>query len=135
MIRYHDGKFDPNTGQIFVFGSNLLGHHDGGAAKYALEHCGALQGYGQGLVGNSYALPTCAVPGIALTNKGVQYAIELFMAYACIRADLQFFVTAVGCGIAGFTHEEIATMFSSGWWLPNITFPSEWKPYLDPLWP
>ena len=44
--------------EIFVFGSNLLGHHMGGAARIALEKFGAIYGQGVGLQGNSYAIPT-----------------------------------------------------------------------------
>ncbi|MCB0475658.1 MAG: hypothetical protein KDC69_08275, partial [Flavobacteriaceae bacterium] len=44
--------------QIFVFGSNLSGNHAGGAAKLASEKFGAETGIGEGLTGQSYALPT-----------------------------------------------------------------------------
>ena len=49
---------DLQEGQIFVFGSNDMGHHDGGAARIALEKFGAVYGQGRGLQGRSYAIPT-----------------------------------------------------------------------------
>lgn len=47
-------------GQIFVFGSNRFGHHAGGAARWVLDHFGAEWGNGEGLQGQSYAIPTMA---------------------------------------------------------------------------
>ena len=45
-------------GQIFVFGSNALGHHGGGAARVAMQKFGAIFGQGDGLQGQSYAIST-----------------------------------------------------------------------------
>src|SRR5262245_53580931 len=42
---------------IFVFGSNLAGRHGKGAALYAKQHHGAICGQGEGLQGDSYAIP------------------------------------------------------------------------------
>ena len=45
-------KFTPNyivsleDNEVFVFGSNLEGHHIGGAARIAKEHFGAVWGQG-----------------------------------------------------------------------------------------
>lgn len=44
--------------EIFVFGSNLGGKHNGGAACTARLKFGAIQGQGVGLQGQSYAIPT-----------------------------------------------------------------------------
>ena len=44
--------------EIFVFGSNLAGHHGGGAARVALDRFGAQWGVGEGIQGQSYAIPT-----------------------------------------------------------------------------
>ena len=43
---------------VFVFGSNLAGRHGAGAALFAIRHRGAIYGRGEGLQGNSYAIPT-----------------------------------------------------------------------------
>lgn len=44
--------------EIFVFGSNLAGRHGGGAALTAMRLFGAEWGKGEGLQGQSYAIPT-----------------------------------------------------------------------------
>ena len=44
--------------EIFVFGSNLQGHHGGGAALIAYEKFGAVWNEGVGLHGKTYAIPT-----------------------------------------------------------------------------
>lgn len=45
-------------GEVFVFGSNLAGHHGGGAARLAYERFGAKWGTGVGMTGQCYAIPT-----------------------------------------------------------------------------
>ena len=44
--------------EVFVFGSNLLGHHMGGAARTARRVFNAEMGVAEGLTGQAYALPT-----------------------------------------------------------------------------
>jgi hypothetical protein len=96
--------------RIFVFGSNLMGYHGGGAAKFAADHCGAAMGVGEGLTGESYALPTCKAPGVPLDKSRVIEAINTFRAFALARPEMDFLLTAVGCGIAGFDVEDIAEL-------------------------
>ncbi|MBO5614830.1 MAG: hypothetical protein J5932_01735, partial [Prevotella sp.] len=67
-LREYNGKvrpgFTPNmvrslkADEVFVFGSNLHGHHAGGAAMAAVMKFGAIWGQGVGLQGQSYAIPT-----------------------------------------------------------------------------
>lgn len=57
-IRSYQGKVTPSPDTIFVFGSNPEGRHGAGAAKVAKNLFGAIYGQGEGLQGNSYALPT-----------------------------------------------------------------------------
>ena len=55
----YTGKIKPgDKDTIFVFGSNPEGRHGKGAAYVAKTKFGAKQGQGEGLQGNSYALPT-----------------------------------------------------------------------------
>ena len=104
-------------GQIFVFGSNHFGHHAGGAARYALDHFGAEWGNGEGLQGQSYAIPT--MEGLASTRQ----AVERFIAFAKAHPELTFLVTPIGCGIAGYTADEIAPFFADAQSLANIYLP------------
>lgn len=104
-------------GQIFVFGSNCFGHHAGGAARFALDHFGAIWGNGEGLQGWSYAIPT--MEGLDSTRQ----AVERFIAYAQQHPELTFLVTPIGCGIAGYTADEIAPFFANAKELPNVYLP------------
>ena len=104
-------------GQIFVFGSNHFGHHAGGAARYALDHFGAEWGNGEGLQGQSYAIPT--MEGLASTRQ----AVERFIAFTKAHPELTFLVTPIGCGIAGYTADEIAPFFADAQSLANIYLP------------
>lgn len=55
---FYEGNITPDANTIFVFGSNPEGNHGAGAAKVAKEQFGAMQNQGEGMQGNSYALPT-----------------------------------------------------------------------------
>ena len=44
--------------EVFVFGSNIDGHHSGGAARTAMNNFGAQWGKGVGPQGQCYAIPT-----------------------------------------------------------------------------
>lgn len=97
-------RLAPN--EIFVFGSNLQGMHGGGAARMAYEHFGAVWGKGVGLYGQSYAIPT--MQGGVETIKPY---VDDFLHFSVMHGELDFLVTEIGCGIAGFTPHEIAPLF------------------------
>ena len=110
------------SNEIFVFGSNEKGMHMGGAARIAYEKFGAEWGNGEGLQGQSYALPT--MEGEDNTRR----AVKMFTEYAYDHPEYLFYVTQVGCGIAGYTPEQIAPMFESASQLSNVYLPiSFWK--------
>lgn len=94
--------------EVFVFGSNLQGAHGGGAARVAYEHFGAVWGQGVGMYGQSYAIPT--MQGGVETIKPY---VDDFLQFAMVHGELDFLVTEIGCGIAGFTPKDIAPMFFS----------------------
>lgn len=117
-------KFTPayidslSSGEIFVFGSNLAGMHGGGAARVAHMKFGAEWGVGVGLTGQSYAIPTM--------QGGVETIapyVDDFIVFAAEHPDLTFLVTPIGCGIAGFTPEEIAPLFAKALDAPNVLLP------------
>ena len=118
------GRFTPEfikelaPNEVFVFGSNLGGFHAGGAARAALNLFGAVWGQGVGLQGQSYAIPT--MQGGVETIKPY---VEEFIEFAQSRPDLYFYVTRIGCGIAGFTDEEIAPLFKEAQYLDNVALP------------
>lgn len=113
---------------IFVFGSNLAGIHGAGAAKYAFENEGARWKCGQGLVGNSYAIPTKDYNIRTLPLSEISKYAAQFLAYAFLHPELQFKVTRIGCGLAGYTDREIAPMFESA--PDNCLFDPKWAEYL-----
>lgn len=97
---------------VFVFGSNLQGLHMGGAARQAHDQFGAIWGVGVGIQGQSYAIPTM---GLSLEN--IALYIKQFIDYATITPEKTYYVTKVGCGIAGFSQEEMGEIWSR-WELP-----------------
>jgi hypothetical protein len=104
--------------EIFVFGSNLKGMHGGGAARIAFEEFGATWGQGVGLQGQSYGIPTM--------HGGVDVIkpyVDEFVNFAKSHPELKFLVTRIGCGIAGFTDEEIAPLFEDAIEIENIYLP------------
>lgn len=109
-------ELKPN--EIFVFGSNLAGSHGGGAAQLAYKRFGAIWGQGVGLQGQSYAIPT--MQGGVDTIKPY---VDEFVEFAFIHYEYKFLVTPIGCGIAGFTVEEIAPLFEDAIDLPNVILP------------
>lgn len=110
---------------IFVFGSNLEGRHERGAAKDALEKYGAVYGQGIGHYGNSYALPTKRTKRITMRIEDVEYHVGVFLRYATMHPELEFNVTRVGCGLAGFRESQIAPMFRDA--PPNCFLPKGWR--------
>lgn len=111
--------------EIFVFGSNLLGIHKRGAALDALKEHGAILGQGIGLQGQSYAIPTKRTPYVPLHLFEINKFVADFICYAQFCPELTFKVTKIGCGLAGFTVEDIAPMFRYARNIPQIILPEE----------
>jgi hypothetical protein len=109
--------------EIFVFGSNLLGNHAGGAALLAVQSFGALNGYPIGIQGQSYAIPTLTESMSKVMLPDLQIYIDSFLKYATETPKKKFLVTEIGCGIAGFTQTEIAPLFKSALDLSNVYLP------------
>lgn len=109
--------------EIFVFGSNLAGMHGGGAARMARLYFGAILGNGDGPQGQSYAIPTMQ-GGV----ETIQPYVDKFISYAKAHPEQTFLVTPIGCGIAGFTPDDIAPLFEKAICVENIHLPqSFWE--------
>ena len=125
------------TKKIFVFGSNTGGIHGAGAARHAFDNEGAAWGQGFGHYGNSFAIPTKGVfksggrlaVGNTLPMAKIEDYVKAFLKYANDNPSLSFQVTRIGCGLAGLTDEQIATMFLDA--PPNCLFDSKWKDFFD----
>lgn len=111
--------------EVFVFGSNLAGMHGGGAAYVAYRKFGAVMGCGVGLQGQSYAIPT--MQGGVDT---IEPYVTDFIAFARQHPELFFYVTRIGCGIAGFRDEEIAPLFTEAIGIDNICLPESFRKLL-----
>jgi hypothetical protein len=109
---------------IFVFGSNLAGRHGKGAALHAAQLYGAERGVGEGRTGDAYAIPTKDENLRTRTLTGISHSVVAFLLYAAEHPELTFRVTAIGTGLAGYKHEQIAPMFKGA--PPNCKLPAEW---------
>ncbi len=114
----------PADPRVFVFGSNIRGIHGAGAAAYAYRSLGARMGVGLGRTGRCYALPTCSAPGVPLPIERIAQFVDQFLEHARVSPDTCFFVSEVGCGLAGFTADQIAPMFRGA--PGNCTLPPGW---------
>lgn len=111
--------------KIFVFGSNLAGRHGKGAALHARQEHGAIYGQGVGLQGNSYAIPTKDARLRTLPLSNINRYVEAFLEFADAHSEMTFQVTAIGTGLAGYSHDQIAPMFADA--PRNCELPSQWK--------
>jgi hypothetical protein len=113
---------------IFVFGSNDAGIHGAGAAKVALDKHGAQYGKSYGHYGNSFAIPTKDIILDTLPIDRIHMYVLGFIAYATGHPKLDFQVTKIGCGLAGYTNGHIAPLFQGA---PiNCQFDIDWQPYM-----
>lgn len=110
-------------GEVFVFGSNAHGLHDGGAARDAFQKFGAVWGEGHGHHGQTYAIDTMS--GLATLAAEV----DTFLAYARAHPELRFQVTPIGTGIAGYRADQIAPLLAGR--PENVVLPSEFSAWLD----
>lgn len=106
--------------QVFVFGSNVLGYHTGGASRMAKKF-GAVWGQPEGIQGQSYAIPVDF--GKVNVAPDIQPYVDRFIAYAKAHPENHFLVTRIGCGIAGFTEKEMAVHFREALTMRNVSLP------------
>lgn len=127
VINKSIGRVTPNKilvlqpNEVFVFGSNAEGRHYGGAARTAVDRFGAIMGRGHGMQGQSYAIDSMSGLGVLAQE------VEAFAAYAQRHPQQKFLVTAIGCGIAGYSAIQIAPLFACCKDIANIALP-------EPFW-
>lgn len=131
MYQFHEDGDVPDSafGAVWVFGSNLAGRHGKGSAKVAADHFGARRGVGIGPTGQAYAIPTKDGELRVLPLGQIGVAIAGFLQYAAARPDTQFWVTRIGCGLAGYRDEQIAPLFHGA--PANCHFAQEWQRFLE----
>lgn len=126
-MRFHKDGTQPEEDEVFVFGSNLAGIHGAGAAKAALRY-GARYGHGIGLQGRTYAIPTKDGDFNTLPIDNIKPYIERFKKLTFEYPKVKFFITRVGCGLAGYKDKQIAPLFKGCG--QNCSFPRDWEDYL-----
>lgn len=111
-------------GQVFVFGSNLIGCHSGGAAAMAMQRFGAVWGKAEGPQGRCYAIPV-DIRGEAVGNVSdyLNRHIGKFLDYAKAHRELVFIVPRIGCGAAGFDDNFMAPFFKDALDMDNVILP------------
>lgn len=133
MMKYNREYTNPwisqlASNEVFVFGSNLAGMHGGGAARVARERFGAVMGQGVGLQGQSYAIPTMQ-GGV----ETIQPYVDEFVRFAAEHPDMKFLVTPIGCGIAGFTAQEMGPLFAAAVEVDTIILPREFVQAIEKM--
>jgi hypothetical protein len=68
--------------------------------------------------GQSYAIPT-----MHGGPEAIKPYVDDFIVYAKAHPELVFLVTRIGCGIAGFSEEEIAPLFAEAIEVQHILLP------------
>ncbi len=136
---HEDGTLPTDGESFFVFGSNVAGRHGKGAALVAKERFGATPGIGRGRMGRSYGIPTKENgPLVPATGKpslvtralaDIARDVADFVDYARHNAGDKFFVTRIGCQLAGYSDREIAPLFANA--PANCSFPENWRPFLE----
>jgi hypothetical protein len=128
MIITHKDFTLPEKKELFVFGSNLAGIHGAGSAKLAASRYLAQYGVGFGKTGKAYAIPTKDINIRTLPLGKIETFVNIFAEYTH-DSKHKFFITRVGCGLAGYKDEDIAPLFR-GCNYEVCNFPIEWLKYL-----
>ena len=111
---------------IFVFGSNRAGQHIGGAARLAHEKFGAEMCVGEGLTGQSYAFPTLDKNMQPVTAFDLLKSKMRLYSWCWSHPEKTFYLTKVGCGIAGFKEEDMQLVFADNVSVLNLIRPKNW---------
>lgn len=125
-----------NPNERFVFGSNKEGRHGAGAARTAKLQFGAKEGVGEGLTGQCYAFPTVETlkPYVSCTISEISRMVKNFKKTVDDNPNLIFYLTNVGCGLAGHKDEDIAPLFFDLVNIENVYFPPQWKKWYSNVW-
>lgn len=131
--QYHEDGSLPKNDELWVFGSNIQGIHGAGSARVARFKFDAQLRVGEGITGKSYAIPTRTYnrsSGLfkTLSITEIKEKVDTFCEYTIRNQHLRWWVTAVGCGRAGYNSRQMAPLFRKAM---NCSFPIEWKELLE----
>ena len=128
-MKFQKDGSSPKNGEVFVFGSNKSGIHGAGAALHAAKNFGALPGLAFGMVNESFAIPTKDREIRTMKLNEIKKYVNLFIEFANKRPHINFYITRVGCGLAGYKDSDIAPMFKGIG--DNCSVAYEWKKFLE----
>lgn len=133
---------DFEKNDIFIFGSNTLGEHGGGAARFAHDKLGAKWGIGEGMASEqTYAFPTL-VWGKTKTDEigiptGKVSELDFFKSFLLLKYTIEnelphnkiIYITKLGLGIAGWDLEVVKDLFwkSGLGYMDNVVYPIEFE--------
>jgi len=119
---------EPN--QIFVYGANEAYIHGAGAARLAMRW-GAKYG-ADGLVGQTYGIPTKDRQIYTLPLDKIQLHVNFFLSFAFSHQEYEFLVTKIGCGLALYQPKDIAPLFKiiKTGVFENVVLPEEFYKYI-----
>jgi hypothetical protein len=106
----------------------MAGRHGKGAALVALKQYGAIYGKGFGPMGQAFAIPTKNANLKPLNLASIEKVAAAFVDYAEKNPRKTFFVTRIGCELAGYKDADIAVLFGRP--LENCNYAEAWLPYL-----
>jgi hypothetical protein len=107
----------------FVFGSNEGGRHGKGAAKTAMSF-GAKYGQSFGEQGATFAIPTVnAKINNKLKVEKIKKYVDKFIQHAKENPTKIYYVTPIGCGLAGHNVKDMAPLFKECIDLKNVYLP------------
>ena len=115
--------------EVFVMGTNESGIHGAGAAKVALAF-GAQLYVGFGPQGNAFGIPTKDWTINTLPLNVIEMYVSRFVEYTKLYPEMNFLVTKIGCGLAGYEVGDIAPLFKDTVELGNVHLPKEFWNYL-----
>ena len=135
-MEYYTGNIKPDSNTIFVFGSNPEGKHGKGSAFIAKRDFGAKYGMGEGLHGNSYAIPTKDLRvkknnGLkSISPKTIKNSIKKMYDIARENPTKLFKIAyrnTYTISLNGYTGTEMIQMFLSADNIPdNVLVSKEW---------
>lgn len=127
-MNFHQDGTLPAENSVWVFGSNLAGAHGAGAAWVAKKRFGAVYGVGVGPQGMAYAIPTKDHQIQTLPVDAIASFVAEFLDFARANPEARFFVTRIGCGLAGYQDADIAPLFKGA--PTNCSLANEWEGFV-----
>lgn len=117
--------------QVVLIGTNESGMHGAGIARYAEENWGAIHGQGFGPMGQCFGLPTKNWVIDTLPLTVIENYVDRYIAWTRLKLFEDHIVTKIGCGLAGYTIDDIAPLFKICQKYPNIWLPQDFHNFYE----